>query len=526
MAVRPGSAVGVSVVTVALNAADALPLTLESVIAQDHPDLEIVVVDGMSWDASGEVLRRYAPALDRVVTAEDAGIYYAMNQALAHVSKDYVLFMNAGDRFYRADAVSRMVGALEDDPDIFYGNHVYVGAGLELFKRSAPFDWLAQRLAEGRIDGAWIDRIPGHQATFARADLLRRLGFDTRLRIGADHELLFRAHAEGARMQYVDEIVCHYAAGGFSAAAGARTTLEGASIYRRFSDRPDLVDRLFYPAGSPFAPQTRRSGMVLGGLFPGEGWAAGADRSQGGDWIAGDGAQLLSPSWEAGGLELAGYNELHDQRVSFLAGDEVIGEADVPREFFRLEIAFRRPAPAGTIVRMVPSRAHLFGARQHARVGFAIRFFRFADAKASFPPGLPPGKEIAFEQGTRDEILPLLGFGWSAPDPTQLWSLGARSELWLKLAPSAVALRLAVGGNPHVPDGRQRLQALVNGDLAAELDINQGYRGTLEIDCTQWPWRQGEINRLTLVPTACARPPEGTGDTRLIGFGLWHIAIV
>ena len=219
---------GVSIVTIALNAAGALPLTLESAIAQDHGNIEIIVVDGASWDNTSSTLRRYESAIDRIVVAEDAGIYYAMNDALSYATKDYVIFMNAGDQFYCAQAVSRMMNARQNDPDVLYGDHIYVDRRLEFFKRAVPFELLMESLVDGVIDIAWIDRIPCHQATFFRTDLLRRLRFDTRLQVTADHDVLFRAYAVGARMQYVDEIVCHYFGGGLSAVAGERTRLEGA----------------------------------------------------------------------------------------------------------------------------------------------------------------------------------------------------------------------------------------------------------------------------------------------------------
>ena len=242
MPVEAADPIGSTVVTIARNAASALPLTLESVIAQDYANLEIAVVDGMSWDGTGRVLDRYAPLVDSIVVEEDAGIYQAMNRAAERATKEFVIFMNAGDQFFCADAISRMVRGVNGEADIFYGNHIYDSARRELFRRAADFGLISDRLAAGAIAVDWLDAIPCHQATFTRSDLLRDLRFDTRLRVSADHELLFRAHEAGARMLYVDELVARYFGGGFSAAMGERTRLEGASVYRRFSDRPDLVD--------------------------------------------------------------------------------------------------------------------------------------------------------------------------------------------------------------------------------------------------------------------------------------------
>src|SRR6476661_1921876 len=85
-----------SVVTITLNAARDLPMTIESISGQDFRDFEYVIVDGQSWDSSHEIFRRYEDSIDRIAEVEDSGVYSAMNSALAHCKGQYVLFMNAG----------------------------------------------------------------------------------------------------------------------------------------------------------------------------------------------------------------------------------------------------------------------------------------------------------------------------------------------------------------------------------------------------------------------------------------------
>lgn len=525
MAAEPAPSLGISIVTIGLNAARELPLTLESVIGQDYPNLEILVLDGMSWDDSHAVLQRYSGVVDRIVTREDAGIYHAMNDALDLVSKEYVLFMNAGDQFYSANAISRMVSALEGAPDAFYGNHIYVDGRREIFRRSAPFELIADRLARGEIDGNWLDAIPAHQATFARADMLRHLRFDTRLRISADHELLFRAHEQGASMQYVDELVCHYFGGGFSALMGERTRLEGASVYRRFSDRADLVDKFFYPGGAPLDPQTQRTGIKLGGFYPEETWIELADLTRGGDWVSGAGCELLSPERPSTGIELIGHNSLDDQRIDILLDGETIASAAVPRDLFRSEISFDHPVPPSSILALRPARMEMVGQGRRAEVAFALRAFRFSSDRHGFDEGLPPGTMLRFQSGSADDFVRILGTGWSAPEPTHLWAMGPHSDLWLKIAASARRFRMAVSGNPHVQGEAQELSLLVNGTVAVTVSTDRGRQAEIEVDCTAAPWRMGEINHVILRPSAFARPPAEMADSRDLSICLWSLVI-
>ena len=236
----------VSVITVALNAAGDLPLTIESVLAQTWPELEYLIVDGGSWDASWEVLRRYAGRVDRIVTMEDAGVYHAMNRA-AHLAKgEYLLFLNAGDCLYAPDAIEAMFARIDEDVDVLYGDHIYAAGRVEHFRPSSDFGTLREALRSGLIDADWHLRMPCHQATFVRAAALRAMPYDTRYRICADHDWLWRAYDAGLRLRYIDEIVARYTAGGLSDSGASRIKREWAHSYRRFSDKPARVDRFFF----------------------------------------------------------------------------------------------------------------------------------------------------------------------------------------------------------------------------------------------------------------------------------------
>src|SRR5258707_957655 len=97
----------VTVVTVVLNAVDVLDRTVRSVVDQDYPDLEYVVVDGQSTDGTLTLLHDYRDRIHQFVSERDGGIYEAMNKGAALATGDWVLFMNAGDLFVEKDVVTR-----------------------------------------------------------------------------------------------------------------------------------------------------------------------------------------------------------------------------------------------------------------------------------------------------------------------------------------------------------------------------------------------------------------------------------
>lgn len=94
--------------------ADYLPACLDSILAQSHDQLDVVVVDDGSPDASGEIAEQYA-ARDprvRVVHIDNRGLGAARNEGLRHVRGDYVGFADSDD-VVPATAYAALVGALE-----------------------------------------------------------------------------------------------------------------------------------------------------------------------------------------------------------------------------------------------------------------------------------------------------------------------------------------------------------------------------------------------------------------------------
>jgi hypothetical protein len=207
----------VTVAVVTRNAQDVLEGTLQSIFSQDLPDLEVILLDGASTDGTLDVIRRHAGRLDLWRSAPDGGPYQAMNAAADLAHGRYVLFMNAGDRFHTADALSLALDGAPADAGVIYGHHVYRDmAGHEALHPAADFDETWARLRAGDIGWGWLSGVPGHQATLTRTDLLRAHGYRADLRIAADHELLYRLAGAGVRFHHAGAILATYVAGGLS----------------------------------------------------------------------------------------------------------------------------------------------------------------------------------------------------------------------------------------------------------------------------------------------------------------------
>jgi glycosyltransferase involved in cell wall biosynthesis len=104
----------VSVVITCFNQARYLPDAIESVLAQTHPRLEVVVVDDGSTDNTSEVARRY-PGI-QVVRQANGGLPTARNTGLRHSTGEYLVFLDADDRL-KPDAVAVGVDAFREHPE-------------------------------------------------------------------------------------------------------------------------------------------------------------------------------------------------------------------------------------------------------------------------------------------------------------------------------------------------------------------------------------------------------------------------
>lgn len=175
----------VTVVTAVYNAHATVSRCLESVLQQDYPNIEHIVIDGGSSDGTVDILREYDDRIAFWKSEPDEGIYHAWNKALAEVQGEWICFLGADDEFLPG-AVSCYMELAAQNPDVEYlGSQVKVvhPSGYErVFGR--PWTWKAFSKTM-----TWL-----HAGSMHRRSLFERLGrYDTSYRIVADYELLLRA---------------------------------------------------------------------------------------------------------------------------------------------------------------------------------------------------------------------------------------------------------------------------------------------------------------------------------------------
>lgn len=176
-----------SIITATYNAADTVGRTLASVDAQTFADYEHIVVDGASADGTTDLVAGAENPARRMISEPDKGLYDAMNKGIAAATGQYLIFLNAGDKFHSPDTLQLLADtvAREGTPGIVYGQTLIVDdAGRTVGERHlrAPAELTLKSFASGML--------VCHQAFVP----LRRIAgfYNLKYRYSADYEWCIR----------------------------------------------------------------------------------------------------------------------------------------------------------------------------------------------------------------------------------------------------------------------------------------------------------------------------------------------
>lgn len=193
----------ISIITINFNAADALEKTIESVLAQSYTNIEYIVIDGGSTDASRQVIAQYKSKLKYWISEADHGIYDAINKGLVQAQGDLVNILNSGDCY--APNILETVS-------MHYQNHGFQIALCDYFwvypNRQLRISRNPQILKKG-------DAVC-HQAVFYQRRLHEEFGnYNLSYPLAADYHFIRRVYDQYG-MDYIPKAACFYSLGGVS----------------------------------------------------------------------------------------------------------------------------------------------------------------------------------------------------------------------------------------------------------------------------------------------------------------------
>lgn len=216
----------ISIVTVLKNAEAVVVDAMASIRAQDYPNLEHVVVDGVSSDKTLLLVEQHRIENSIVISEPDCGIYDAMNKGIALATGDAILFLNADDRLTQPSAISNLVRGMSSSPsaDFSFGDAIVQSTEGESYR-------CYSHISRQNIGFEMVC----HQVILARRNLFEFPGrFDTSYKICADLDWLLRCVDSGASFRYVSKPIAYYATGGESDRNIALRQQEKTEILRKY----------------------------------------------------------------------------------------------------------------------------------------------------------------------------------------------------------------------------------------------------------------------------------------------------
>lgn len=193
-----------TIVTVTKNCANTLEKTLLSVQAIKNPEIEYLVIDGVSTDGTLQLLEQYGHIVDRMVSEPDTGIYNAMNKGIRFARGRYILFINGDDELLIA-GFPQVLKVLQADEAEIISAVSLVGSFAAPTERLVAKPWQL-----------WFFNSIPHPSTFVKGALLKECLFREDLRIAADYDFFLRAYLSGHTFKILSAIVALHHRGGAS----------------------------------------------------------------------------------------------------------------------------------------------------------------------------------------------------------------------------------------------------------------------------------------------------------------------
>lgn len=222
----------VSIITTCYNREKTIAQAIESVLGQDYPHIEYIVVDGMSQDRSLEVIRSYGPRITKVIAEPDGGMYEAINKGIKAATGEVIGLLHSDDFLMHNHIIAEIVEHFQKtSADMVYGDGLFVDADET---EKVIRDWRSGNYYRWKVRLGWL---PLHPTVYIKRSAIEQYGlYDEKYKIAADSDFLVRyLYKADLQVEYLGKYVLRMRMGGLSTDSQKRKAMwkEDVDLYRK-----------------------------------------------------------------------------------------------------------------------------------------------------------------------------------------------------------------------------------------------------------------------------------------------------
>jgi glycosyltransferase involved in cell wall biosynthesis len=185
----------ITIITATYNSITTIEESILSVVTQSYPNIEYIIIDGLSNDGTVKCLKKYKDKISYLISEPDSGIYNALNKALVIAKGDWILVLGSDD-FLLPEAISKCVRFFDDLTAAYYGN-VILTSNMRIFDgHFSLYKTMYYNIS--------------HQSIFYPRDFYQNNLYNEKYKSAADYEMLMRAIGVKCKLSYIPEIVVLY----------------------------------------------------------------------------------------------------------------------------------------------------------------------------------------------------------------------------------------------------------------------------------------------------------------------------
>lgn len=215
----------ISIVTITYNSEKTVEETIQSVVSQNYPNLEYLIIDGGSKDSTLDIVERYRDKISFVLSEPDKGISDAFNKGVKNATGEIIGIINSDD-ILLPSALQAIADEYESNVDVYRGNTIIWNPELNTNVSVPP----GMRCS---VDDKWGGGV-NHPSTFITKRAYDKVGlYNTEYRYAMDVDILYRLYNEGLNFKRIDKDLAKFRLGGETSTLWTKKVKERYLIRRR-----------------------------------------------------------------------------------------------------------------------------------------------------------------------------------------------------------------------------------------------------------------------------------------------------